>query len=165
MSVVAGAHATLANGRPAMALPVPVFHRRDRASFAWRTGSLGHAATPRFPSPLIERSMQISSTTLSDWFHRQAHGGGPRCTRESRSTPRSVPPSPYNTASSEGSGSFQAFPGSSPITLPRHRRKHTRSQGPSLHRRYPLRGAPHNGYSVLFIVPRSGTAASQELLI
>src|ERR1700756_5256096 len=42
MHVVAGAHATLANGRPAMALPVPVFHRRDHASFAWRTGSLGH---------------------------------------------------------------------------------------------------------------------------
>jgi hypothetical protein len=61
MSVVAGAHATLANGRPAMALPVPVFHRRDHASFAWRTGCLGHAATLRFLSPLIEPDMQISS--------------------------------------------------------------------------------------------------------
>jgi hypothetical protein len=46
---------TLANGRPAMALPVPVFHRQDHASFAWRTGSLGHAALPRFPSLLTAR--------------------------------------------------------------------------------------------------------------
>jgi hypothetical protein len=59
MSVVAGAHATLANGRPAMALPVPVFHRRDHASFAWRTGSLGHAATLRFLSPLIEPDVRF----------------------------------------------------------------------------------------------------------
>ena len=66
MSVVAGAHATLANGRPAMALPVPVFHRQDHASFAWRTGSLGHAASLRFLSPLIEPDMQISSIRLSD---------------------------------------------------------------------------------------------------
>ena len=26
---------------------------------------------PRLPSPLIERSMRISRTTLSDWFHRE----------------------------------------------------------------------------------------------
>ena len=36
--------------------------------------SLGHAATPRFPSPLIERSVRISRTALSDWLHREAHG-------------------------------------------------------------------------------------------
>src|SRR3990172_1710692 len=30
------AHATLATGRPATALPGPVLHRLDRASFAWR---------------------------------------------------------------------------------------------------------------------------------
>jgi hypothetical protein len=59
MSVVAGAHATLANGRPAVALPVPVFHRLDRASLAWRTGSLGHAATLRFLSPLIEPDVRF----------------------------------------------------------------------------------------------------------
>ena len=59
MSVVAGAHATLANGRPAMALPVPVFHRQDHASFAWRTGGLGHAATLRFFSPLIEPDVRF----------------------------------------------------------------------------------------------------------
>jgi hypothetical protein len=30
------AHATLATGRPATALPGPVFHRLDRTSFCWR---------------------------------------------------------------------------------------------------------------------------------
>jgi hypothetical protein len=76
MSVVAGAHATLANGRPAMALPVPVFHRRDRASFAWRTGNLGHAASPRFPSPLIELYEPISCIKC----------GGPHLVRNVAST-------------------------------------------------------------------------------
>jgi hypothetical protein len=37
-------------------------------------GSLGHAATPRFPSPLIEPDVPISGIRLSDWFHREAHG-------------------------------------------------------------------------------------------
>ena len=36
-------------------------------------GGLGHSASPRFPSPLIERSVRISRTTLSDWLHRKAH--------------------------------------------------------------------------------------------
>ena len=90
MSVVAGAHATLANGRPAMALPVPVFHRRDHASFAWRTGNLGHAATPRFPSPLIELDVPISGIQLSDWLHREAHDAvdkGKRSRRSRRCSP------------------------------------------------------------------------------
>ena len=30
-------------------------------------------AVPRFPPPLIERSVRISRTTLSDWLHREAH--------------------------------------------------------------------------------------------
>jgi hypothetical protein len=36
-------------------------------------GSLGHAATLRFPSPLIEPDVRISRIRLSDWLHRQAH--------------------------------------------------------------------------------------------
>ena len=36
-------------------------------------GGLGHSASPRFPSPLIERSVRISRTTLSDRLHRKAH--------------------------------------------------------------------------------------------
>jgi len=39
-----------------------------------RRGGLGHAATLRFPSPLIERNVPISSTTLSDWLRRRTHG-------------------------------------------------------------------------------------------
>jgi hypothetical protein len=33
-------------------------------------GNLGHSATPRFPSPLIEPDVPISGIRLSDWFHR-----------------------------------------------------------------------------------------------
>ena len=36
-------------------------------------GGLGHSASLRFLSPLIERSVRISRTTLSDWLHRTAH--------------------------------------------------------------------------------------------
>ena len=61
-------------------------------------GSLGHAATPRFPSSLIETDMPISGIRLSDRLHRKAchrgnrqrHGGvasadtacGPRSDRQ-----------------------------------------------------------------------------------
>src|SRR3954464_5695587 len=42
-----------------------------------RRGSLGHAATPRFPSPLIKPDVPISGIRLSDQLHREAHDGGP----------------------------------------------------------------------------------------
>ena len=41
-------------------------------------GGLGHAATLRFPSPLIKPDVRISRIRLSDWFHRAAHGGASR---------------------------------------------------------------------------------------
>src|SRR3954462_10764832 len=44
-------------------------------------GGLGHAATPRFPSPLIKPDVRISRIRLSDWFHRAAHGGAPSAVR------------------------------------------------------------------------------------
>jgi hypothetical protein len=44
-------------------------------------GSLGHSATPRFPSPLIKPDEPISGIRLSDWFHREAHGEQLNCTR------------------------------------------------------------------------------------
>ena len=50
-------------------------------------GSLGHSATPRFPSPLIKPDGPISGIRLSDQFHREAHDGGPMCTRLRCSTP------------------------------------------------------------------------------
>ena len=43
----------------------------------------------RFPSPLIKPDVPISGIRLSDWLHRKARGGGPRCTRLRRSTPSS----------------------------------------------------------------------------
>jgi hypothetical protein len=54
-----------------------------------RRGSLGHAATPRFPSPLIEPDVPISGIRLSDWLHREAHGVTGRSERSRRSRPRS----------------------------------------------------------------------------
>jgi len=36
-------------------------------------GNLGHAATLRFPSPLIEPDVRISRIRLSDWLHRETH--------------------------------------------------------------------------------------------
>jgi hypothetical protein len=51
-------------------------------------GSLGHSATPRFPSPLIEPDVPISGIRLSDWFHREAHGGAVRGKRSRRRRPR-----------------------------------------------------------------------------
>jgi hypothetical protein len=35
---------------------------------------LGHAATLRLPSPLIEPDVPISGIRLSDWLHREAYG-------------------------------------------------------------------------------------------
>jgi hypothetical protein len=32
----------------------------------------------RFPSPLIKPDVRISRIRLSDWLHREAHGGGPK---------------------------------------------------------------------------------------
>src|SRR3954453_19932602 len=40
-------------------------------------GGLGHAATLRFPSPLIKPDVRISRIRLSDWLQPAAHGGPP----------------------------------------------------------------------------------------
>ncbi len=41
---------------------------KDSTAVESRTGAV---ALPRFPSPLVERSVRISRTTLSDWLHRK----------------------------------------------------------------------------------------------
>src|SRR6516164_8987143 len=51
---------------------VTTFYGRDGRVEDGR-GSLGHAATLRFPSPLIEPDVRISRIRLSDWLHREAH--------------------------------------------------------------------------------------------
>src|SRR5262249_30790911 len=52
-------------------------------------GRLGHAATRRFPSPLVEPDVPISGIRLSDWLHREAHNGTVRGRRSRRSRPSS----------------------------------------------------------------------------
>src|SRR3954464_12753887 len=48
-------------------------------------GGLGHAATPRFPSPLVKPDVRISRIRLSDWLHCKAHGDDrPRSRRRHR---------------------------------------------------------------------------------
>ena len=96
-------------------------------------GGLGRSASPRLPSPLIKPDVRVSRIRLSDWLHRRAHGGA----RKARVSSPQVLPSPCDTASSDGPGPFQVLSGSSPITDPRLLPKRTRSQGPSLRRRYP----------------------------
>src|SRR4051794_1445629 len=80
-------------------------------------GSLGHAATPRFPSPLIKPDVRISRIRLSDWFHLAAHGGGAELVRTAEAAgdgnaPNNTdrrPSSPRGKASSEASGCSWVF--------------------------------------------------------
>ena len=60
-----------------------------KVEFEDRRGSLGHLATPRFLSSLIEPDVPISGIRLSDWFHRRAHDGAVNGRRSRRKRPRS----------------------------------------------------------------------------
>ena len=42
----------------------------------------GSGAPLVFPSPLIKPDVRISRIRLSDWLHREAHGGGPKWSRK-----------------------------------------------------------------------------------
>ena len=64
-----------------------ISERKPRGYSSVVESRTGAVALPRFPSPLIERSVRISRTTLSDWLHPAAVGGAPMCIRRSRSTP------------------------------------------------------------------------------
>src|ERR1700686_2903242 len=76
-------------------------------------GSLGHSATLRFPSPLIEPDVPISGIRLSDWLHREAHGEQANRTRFRHGERLSFAP----RHSSLGRRlSLMVFSGSSPIT-------------------------------------------------
>ena len=118
-------------------------------------GSLGHPATPRFPSPLIEPDVPISGIRLSDRLHREAHGSAmsgkrSRCMRprspETTAQENRLVPRPatlclrlrltiqLSLKALDPSRCCQAHRQS---PSPRHLRKHTRSQGPSLCRHYP----------------------------
>jgi hypothetical protein len=38
----------------------------------------GDGRPSRFSSPLIKPDVRVSRIRLSDWLHREAHGGGPK---------------------------------------------------------------------------------------
>jgi hypothetical protein len=95
----------------------------------------GTAQAFRFPSPLIERSMRISRTTLSDWFHRGHTTAGHMSVHHAHvrlgvATPRHSLLGRFQVSFS----GLQAHANPHTVTL---FDKHTRSQGPFLHRRYP----------------------------
>src|SRR3954470_20815114 len=108
-------------------------------------GGLGHAALPRFPSPLIKPDVRIARIRLSDWFHRAAHGGAPNAVRAAEAASAGRRAQQHRSASvfAAGSSFFRSVrirrgvPGSSPITDPRLRPKRTRSKGPFLRQHYP----------------------------
>lgn len=54
-----------------------------------RKGAVALKDTLRLPSPLIKPDVRVARIRLSDWLHRQAHGGDPMCMRLRRSTPNS----------------------------------------------------------------------------
>ncbi len=87
-------------------------HRREGRVEDGR-GSLGHSATPRFPSPLIKPNVPISGIRLSDWFHREAHGEQTNRTRLRHGERLSFAP---RHSSLRQRLSLMVFAGSSPIT-------------------------------------------------
>jgi hypothetical protein len=97
-------------------------------------GSLGHAATLRFPSPLIEPDVRISRIRLSDWLHHEAHERITDRKRHVRGVLFLRPTTQLSLKDPDHSRCLQAHRQS-----PSHRvlRKHTRSQGPFLRRHYP----------------------------
>ena len=97
---------------------------------------MGHAATLRFPSPLIEPDVPISGIRLSDWLHREAHGEkfGPQAS-SARRLPLLRLAIQLSLKGPDHSRCLQAYRQS---PSPRHLRKHTRSQGPFLRRGYRL---------------------------
>src|SRR5713226_4402832 len=86
--------------------------------------------TPRFPSPLIKPGVPISGTRLSDWLHREAYDCRPLIAGVERRHLGTWRSSPSSRAFSEGSGSYQALSGSSPITLTSPSSKAHQKSGP-----------------------------------
>lgn len=94
--------------------------------------------TPRFPSPLIKPGVPISGTRLSDRLHRRAHNRRPIYAGVARRhlgpVTRLRQTIQLSLMDPDRSWCLQAHRQS---PSPCHLQKHTRSQGPSLRRRYP----------------------------
>src|SRR5258706_38953 len=102
-------------------------------------GRLGHVATRRFPSPLIEPDVPISGIRLSDWFHREAHG------EETLAASVLCPAVPshsfHDPVFCEGPGSEWVFTALSQITFPSPSSKAHQKSGSSPPPAFPsLRG-------------------------
>src|SRR6266568_4184731 len=98
-------------------------------------GNLGHAATLRFPSPLIEPDVPISGIRLSDGLHREAHGE--KLWPQASSVQQLSLLRLTIQLSLKGPDHSRCLQAHRQSPSPRHLRKHTRSQGPSLCRHYP----------------------------
>ena len=77
-------------------------------------GSLGHSATPRFPSPLLKPDVRISRIRLSDRFHREGHDIVP-VTRGACAAGSSIFASRHSSFGQVRQ--LQVFAGQRPITL------------------------------------------------
>ena len=115
-------------------------------------GSLGHAATLRFPSPLIEPDVPISSIRLSDWIHRMSYGIGSHASVSLRrgsqvclSLTIKLPLKDHDL--------FRCCQAHRQSPDPLRLRKRSKSRGPSLHRSY-------TASSVLFPRPTPTAAAA-----
>jgi len=123
----AAAHGILASARqrlqsePSRSAPV----ESRMGAVAW-----GLWPTPRFPSPLVKPGVPISGTRLSDWLHRKAHDGRPLIAGVGRRHLGTGRSSSSSRAFSEGSGSYQALSGSSPITFTSPSSKAHQKSGP-----------------------------------
>ena len=104
----------------------------------------GAALAVRFPSPLIEPDVRISRIRLSDWLHR-GHAASVRHQRHECLRPALASRHSLLGKLPELRGALQACAKSPTVAF---FNKHTRSQGPFLHRRYPassvLRPCPNS---------------------
>jgi hypothetical protein len=98
-------------------------------------GSLSHAATLRFPSPLIEPDVRISRIRLSDWLHRQAHRE--ELTPQAASARRALFLRLSIQLSLKDPDHSRCCQAHRQSPSPRLLRKRARSQGPLLRRHYP----------------------------
>src|SRR5262249_1213278 len=98
-------------------------------------GNLGHAATLRFPSPLIEPDVPISGIRLSAWLHRE--GDGEKLWPQASFVQQLSLLRLTIQLSLKGPDHSRCSQARRQSPSPRHLRKHTRSQGPSLRRHYP----------------------------
>jgi hypothetical protein len=113
----------------------------------------GRWPTPRFP--FIEPDVRRYRIRLSDWLHREAHDGAVndrRLRRRRRSPWTTSPGEPFHPApchfvpcrlrlaiqlSLKDPDLLRCYQAHRQSPSPHHLRKHTRSQGPSLHQHYP----------------------------